>query len=354
MFNELLELYPFPAYTGCASSSPACPRIWDVYFPCFLFIMEYSNTCKRREYKEPLSTVPVVSKWSVLLHIWTPSNSPHTTFYFWFVSFSILYFLSWFSNNISYKNFKLHKCTKQRMWQPSVIPHSSDNNHCSQFGVRSDFCLFAVNILYDINNHILSALQIVFSIQQYIFDRFHIRSCRSTLFFLTIRLYYIICFAVICLTSPYGWTVERAVSIFPLLQKGYSEHAFTYFFLHLCKYVYRKESQKLSCSSLNRCCKIWKVYKSTYFVIFLHIINLSCLCQTDKFKLFHYDINLSDSKLSLFLLLTKYQNSREEVETACYWQRNKVGEPEPGEWANSHNGRCVELQVNVAGPYDKL
>lgn len=147
MFNELLELYPFPAYTGCASSSPACPRIWGVYFPFFLFIMEYSNTCKSREYKEPLSTCPSCQQ-MISFVASGPPPAPHTLpfFFFWFVSFLILYFLSWFSNNISYKNFKHHKCTKQRMWQPSIIPHSSDNNHCSPFGVR--FQIFFIFLLW--------------------------------------------------------------------------------------------------------------------------------------------------------------------------------------------------------------
>lgn len=116
-------------------------------FLFFFLLWNILTHAKVESTRNPYRPVPVVSKWSVLLHL-DPLQLPthYLFFFFWFMSFLILYFLSWFSNNISYKNFKHHKCTKQRMWQPSIIPHSSDNNHCSPFGVR--FQIFFIFLLW--------------------------------------------------------------------------------------------------------------------------------------------------------------------------------------------------------------
>lgn len=154
MFNKLCGTLSFSSWPRLCFLFTACPRIWGVYFPFFILLWNILTHAKVENTRNPYRSVPVVSKWSVLLHL-DPHQLPTHYLFFWFVSFSILYFLSWFSNTISYKKFKHHKCTKQRMWQPSIIPHSSDNNHCSQFGIGFKiFSFFAVNILYNINNHI--------------------------------------------------------------------------------------------------------------------------------------------------------------------------------------------------------
>lgn len=133
-----VELYPFPTDTGCASSSPACPRIWGVYFPFFLFIMEYSNTCKST--RNPYRPASVVSKWSVLLHLDLLQLPTHYLFFFGLWGFQFFIFFPDFQIIFLIKIWNITNV--QRMWQPSKIPHSSDNNHCSQFGERFQIFFF--------------------------------------------------------------------------------------------------------------------------------------------------------------------------------------------------------------------